>query len=103
MFVNGLSLLTDISHNESFGLTPSSLVALPLTCWASCLASRRTATSCIPKSQILEGGSVMAFSRVLVPNGPVATDVLTADMVGIGMNFAAPANTEPNIEDTLLF
>src|SRR5256885_13834847 len=53
--------------------------------------------------QTLEGDSVMAFNRVLVPNVPMATDALTSNMVGIGMNFVAPANPGPNIEDTLLF
>jgi len=37
-----------------------------------------------------------------LPNAPAAP-ALTSAMVGIGMNFAAPAAAEPNIEDTLLF
>jgi hypothetical protein len=52
---------------------------------------------------IWEGGSVMAFSRALVPAEPTGADALTSDMVGIGMNFAAPATDQPNIEDTLVF
>lgn len=39
----------------------------------------------------------------MLPAKPVGTDVLTSDMVGIGMNFAASGSDQPNIEDTLLF
>jgi hypothetical protein len=45
----------------------------------------------------------MAFSR---PQGPAETpdrDALTAAMVGIGIELAAPAASDSNIEDTLLF
>ena len=45
----------------------------------------------------------MPFNRAILPIAPAAADALTSAMVGIGMNFAAPAATEPNIEDTLLF
>lgn len=45
----------------------------------------------------------MAFNRVLMPGPRPGTSSLTADMVGIGMNFAANANAEANIEDTLLY
>lgn len=45
----------------------------------------------------------MAFSRMLAPATAPGPDALTAAMVGIGMSFAAPAATDPNIEDTLLF
>jgi len=45
----------------------------------------------------------MAFSRAVAPAAPPGADDLTAAMVGIGMNFAATAAAEPNIEDTLLF
>ena len=43
----------------------------------------------------------MPFSRALAP-APAETDELTSNMVGIGMNFAARATLQPNIEDTLL-
>lgn len=45
----------------------------------------------------------MAFSRVLDPPSRPEPDVLTSDMVGIGMGFASPSGLEPNIEDTLFF
>ena len=45
----------------------------------------------------------MPFSRAVAPVASLEADVLTAAMVGIGMNFAAPAARDPNIEDTLLF
>jgi hypothetical protein len=45
----------------------------------------------------------MPFSRAVAPVAALEPDVLTAAMVGIGMNFAAPAARNPNIEDTLLF
>ena len=45
----------------------------------------------------------MAFSRALAPAATPAPDVLTAAMVGIGMNFAASPAPDPNIEDTLAF
>ena len=44
----------------------------------------------------------MAFSRAFSPD-PLSPEELTQAMVGIGMNFAAPAGAQPNIEDTLLF
>lgn len=45
----------------------------------------------------------MVFSRALAPAETPDRDALTAAMVGIGMEFAAPAASDPNIEDTLLF
>ena len=45
----------------------------------------------------------MPFSRVIAPTAKAEIDSLTSDMVGIGMNFAARANPQPNIEDTLLY
>jgi hypothetical protein len=45
----------------------------------------------------------MSFNRALTPTDAPDPDALTSAIVGIGMNFAAPAATEPNIEDTLLF
>ena len=45
----------------------------------------------------------MPFSRAVAPVASLEPDVLTAAMVGIGMNFAAPAARDPNIADTLLF
>jgi hypothetical protein len=45
----------------------------------------------------------MPFSRSFAPRVPAGSDALTSAMVGIGMNFAAPAVVDPNIEDTLLF
>jgi len=44
----------------------------------------------------------MPFSRAVGP-APAETDELTANMVGIGMNFAASASPQPNIEDTLFY
>jgi hypothetical protein len=45
----------------------------------------------------------MSFSRAVAPVAAPEPDALTAAMVGIGMNFSAPAARDPNIEDTLLF
>jgi hypothetical protein len=46
----------------------------------------------------------MPFSRIIEPAGAPHAAALTADLVAIGLNFAAePAKREPNIEDTLLF
>jgi hypothetical protein len=45
----------------------------------------------------------MPFSRALIPAAPPGPDALTSAMVGIGMNLAAAAAPDPNIEDTLLF
>jgi hypothetical protein len=45
----------------------------------------------------------MVFSRVPGPAETPGRDALTAAMVGIGMELAAPAAPDPNIEDTLLF
>ena len=45
----------------------------------------------------------MAFSRTTGPAGRPPESVLTSWMVGIGMNFAADATPDANIEDTLLF
>jgi hypothetical protein len=45
----------------------------------------------------------MPLDRATLPIAPAGPDALTSAMVGIGMNFAAPAAAEPNIEDTLLF
>ncbi len=44
----------------------------------------------------------MAYKRVEVSSEPLRGEELTAAMVGVGMNFAADATAEPNIEDTLL-
>lgn len=45
----------------------------------------------------------MAFSRKLFPREPPPEEsVLMANLVGIGMNFAASASPNPNIEDTIL-
>lgn len=44
----------------------------------------------------------MSFRRTSLTIEPTS-DVLTAAMVGIGMNFAASALPSPNIEDTLFF
>jgi hypothetical protein len=43
------------------------------------------------------------FSRSLAPAETPDRDALTAAMVGIGMELAAPAAPDPNVEDTLLF
>jgi hypothetical protein len=45
----------------------------------------------------------MAFRRTSALMGQPSADVLTHDMVGSGMNFAARPAQDPNIEDTLLF
>jgi hypothetical protein len=48
-------------------------------------------------------GLVISFRRAVAAAAPAGPEALTSAMVGIGMKFAAPAATEPNIEDTLLF
>jgi hypothetical protein len=45
----------------------------------------------------------MVFNRKLAPAEVLGHEALTAAMAGIGMQFAAKAAAEPNIEDTLLF
>ena len=45
----------------------------------------------------------MAFRRSFAPEGRPADTDLTARMVGIGMNFAAPAQPDADIESTLVF
>ena len=45
----------------------------------------------------------MPFRRIAALPPPIASDVLTSQLVGIGMNFAAPPVHDPNIEDTILF
>jgi len=44
----------------------------------------------------------MAFRRTSALMGQPSADVLTQNMVGIGMNFAVRPARDPNIEDTLL-
>lgn len=44
----------------------------------------------------------MGFRRTIAPAKLLQGDELTAAMVGIGMNFAAEARPDANIEDTLL-
>ena len=44
----------------------------------------------------------MGFSRATSPEPTPAPDELTARMVGIGMNFAAKAEADADIESTLL-
>jgi len=44
----------------------------------------------------------MGFSRAHSRTVPLEAEALTSAMVGIGMNFAAEATAQPNIEDTLL-
>src|SRR2546427_1435994 len=44
----------------------------------------------------------MAYKRPLHPAELPRGDALTSAMVGIGMNFAAPGNADPNIEDTII-
>jgi len=43
----------------------------------------------------------MTFRRMSALTRHPSADVLTHDMVGIGMNFAAKPARDPNIEDTL--
>lgn len=45
----------------------------------------------------------MGFRRAARPRRVPSPAALTSAMVGIGMNFAAKASKQPNIEDTLLF
>ncbi len=45
----------------------------------------------------------MAFRRKTMPPQRPAPHVLTGQMVGLGMNFAAPAIEDANIEDTIVF
>lgn len=45
----------------------------------------------------------MAFSRKIAPPSRPAASRLTADMAGIGMNFAVEPNPKANVEDTLLY
>jgi hypothetical protein len=45
----------------------------------------------------------MVFSRALAPVEVPGRDALTAAMAGIGIELAAPAAPDPNIEDTMLF
>lgn len=45
----------------------------------------------------------MAFSRTLMPGARPDPAALTADMSGIGLNFAAAPNPTANAEDTLVF
>jgi hypothetical protein len=45
----------------------------------------------------------MVFSRTLMPGPRPHAASLTADMAGIGMNFAAEPNIHGNIEDTLVY
>jgi hypothetical protein len=45
----------------------------------------------------------MAFRRMTMPPQRPAPDALTGQMVGLGMNFAAHALVDANIEDTILF
>jgi hypothetical protein len=45
----------------------------------------------------------MGFSRPLMPAETPDRDALTAAMVGIGIELAAPPALDPNIEDTLIF
>jgi len=44
----------------------------------------------------------MPFSRPTSPKARPAADALTARMVGIGMNFAADAQVDADIESTLM-
>src|SRR5215469_13314876 len=57
---------------------------------------------CKRRLPIWRGGSVMPFRRTLALPEPVKFDALTARLVGIGMNFAARPEPDPNIEDTLM-
>lgn len=45
----------------------------------------------------------MVFSRSLAPAVTPDREALTAAMVGIGIELAAPAASDPNVEDTLIF
>lgn len=44
----------------------------------------------------------MSYSRAIIPQAYATKDVLTADMVGIGMLFAEHPSKNPNIENTLI-
>jgi hypothetical protein len=45
----------------------------------------------------------MPFRRIAALPPLIASDVLTSQLVGIGMNFAAPPAHDPNIEDSIVF
>ena len=45
----------------------------------------------------------MPFHRIVALPRLIASDVLTSQLVGIGMTFAATPAHDPNIEDTILF
>jgi hypothetical protein len=45
----------------------------------------------------------MPFSRALAPARAPGEEALTRRMIGVGMAFAAPPESDANIEDTLLF
>lgn len=45
----------------------------------------------------------MPFRRIAALPPLIASNVLTSQLVGIGMNFAAPPAPDPNIEDSILF
>ncbi len=45
----------------------------------------------------------MAFKRIIQPDARPDPSTLTAQMAGIGMNFAADPDRDANIEDTLIF
>ena len=45
----------------------------------------------------------MAFRRITALPPVIASDVLTSQLVGIGMNFAGAPAHDPNIEDSILF
>jgi hypothetical protein len=45
----------------------------------------------------------MPFHRIAALPPLIASDVLTSQLVGIGMNLAVPPAHDPNIEDTILF
>jgi hypothetical protein len=53
--------------------------------------------------QTSESVSAMAYKRAILPESPVPAGELSGALVGIGVNLAARAACEPNIEDTLYF
>src|SRR5690349_1793446 len=54
-------------------------------------------------SSISKRGLGMSFKRLFSPTEPSDREALTAQMIGIGMNFAGVGDAHANIEDTLLF
>ncbi len=66
------------------------------------LLSRPPSRGMFSHIEVKDSPSAMPFSRKVEATALPTGSQLTADMVGIGLLFAAEASEEPNIEDTLL-